>query len=264
MYDLTRSLAMFADKKLIRLRFEQAAATYEEQAAVQQQVADHLLDLLFRSAPGLAPLRLLEIGCCTGLLTQKLLSRLSGVAHLTLSDLVAAFERCVLQKVGNQADQITFLAGDIEGAELAGPYDLIISSSTLHWVHDLHSLVEKLQKHCAPEGILAVSLYGQDNLHEIRAITGLGLPYRSLEELQELLATRFEILHAEQSHETLWYAEPMAVLQHLRATGVNAVGQKTWSRQQIRAFAAEYVGRFATSRGVSLTYHPLYIIARPR
>jgi len=264
MYDVTRSLPMIPDKQLIKLRFEQAAATYEQQATVQHRVAVRLLHLLNEAAPGLHPADVLEIGCCTGLLTEKTLTRFPGIDHFTICDLVASFEQRVCRRIGIHADKLTFLAGDIETLPLPDRYDLVISSSTLHWVHDLPALCAKFHRHLYPEGILAFSLYGKDNLREIREITGMGLVYRNLDQLQTVVADRFHILAALEAQETLWYPSPIAVLQHLRATGVNSIGQQAWSRRQVSAFIADYQERFSADQGVRLTYHPMFIVARPR
>ncbi len=255
---------MIPDKKLIKLRFKQAAATYEQQAKVQHLVADRLLALLGTAAPDAAPASMLEIGCCTGLLTEKIMARFPSLSHLTVSDLEPSFAQCVERKVGNLADNITFLAGDIESVDLPAHYDLIISSSTLHWVHDLPGLCRKLHAHLNVGGILAFSLYGVDNLREIRALTGMGLQYRNFEQLQAVVADTFNILAAEETQETLCFSDPLSVLQHLRATGVNSIGQQIWTRKQVNAFIAEYTNRFADGQGVCLTYHPMFIIARPR
>ncbi|MGE4559283.1 MAG: malonyl-ACP O-methyltransferase BioC [Desulfobulbus sp.] len=265
MYDVTRSIPMIPDKKLIRLRFEQAAATYELHATVQHRVAEHLLALLAEAAPGLQPERILEIGCCTGLLTRRLFERFPGIRHLTVSDLVAAFETCVCRKIGpKEAEKMTFVAGDIESVRLPGRYDLIISSSTLHWVHDFPALCGKLQRHLNPGGLFALSLYGKDNLTEIREVTGVGLAYRNLEQLLNVMSERFEILAAEDAREVLWYTDPLAVLRHLRATGVNSIGQKAWTRRQVKEFIQQYQIQFGGEQGVRLTYHPMFVVARPR
>lgn len=255
---------MIPDKQLIRLRFEQAAATYEQQATVQHRVAVRLLHLLHEAAPDLRPADVLEIGCCTGLLTEKTLTRFPGIDHFTICDLVASFEQRVCRRIGLHADKVTFLAGDIETVPLPDRYDLVLSSSTLHWVHDLPGLCAKLHNHLYPESLLAFSLYGQDNLKEIREITGMGLRYRNLEQLQAVVTERFHILAAEEARETLWYPSPIAVLQHLRATGVNSIGQQAWTRRQVGAFIADYQERFSGDSGVRLTYHPMFIVARPR
>jgi malonyl-ACP O-methyltransferase BioC len=255
---------MIPDKKLIRLRFEQAAATYEQHATVQHRVAEHLLRLLAGTVPGLQPKQALEIGCCTGLLTRRIFECFPALEHLTVSDLVAAFEECVCRKIGPRSDRMTFVAGDIESIRLPGSYDLVISSSTLHWVHDLPALCSKLHRHMHPQGIFALSLYGKDNLTEIRKVTGMGLVYRSLEQLLNVLSGRFEILAAEEAREILWYADPLTVLKHLRATGVNSIGQQAWTRRQVNAFIRHYQALSQGEHGVRLTYHPMFVVARPR
>ncbi|MGI6656721.1 MAG: malonyl-ACP O-methyltransferase BioC [Desulfobulbus sp.] len=255
---------MIPDKERIRLRFEQAAGTYEQAAAVQHRVADRLLALLGQSVPEARPRMVLEIGCCTGLLTEKLLDHYPGIAHLTVSDLVAAFEPDIRRKMhGRSGTALTFLAGDIEAVALPERYDLIISSSTLHWVHDLPALCAKLHDHLVPGGILALSLYGERNLWEIRELTGTGLSYRPLAALQAIVGARFQLLAGTESLEREWFPDPMAVLQHLRATGVNSIGRKAcWTRRQLANFVHDYADRFSGEQGVSLTYHPLFLVAR--
>ncbi|MCL1980008.1 MAG: malonyl-ACP O-methyltransferase BioC [Proteobacteria bacterium] len=255
---------MIPDKRRIKLRFEQAAATYEQQATAQARVANRLLNLLAETASGFKPADVLEIGCCTGLLTEKTLSRFPGIDHFTLCDLVAAFEQRVCRRIGTHVEKITFLAGDVETLPLPDHYDLVISSSTLHWVHDLPGLCAKLHHHLYPEGVFAFSLYGKENLREIREVAGVGLNYRSLAQLQTVVGERFVILAAEEARETMWYPSPIAVLQHLRATGVNSIGQQVWTRRQVADFVVRYQERFAGEQGVRLTYHPMFIVARPR
>jgi len=255
---------MIPDKQRIKLRFEQAAATYEQQATVQSRVATRLLKLLAATVAGFRPADVLEIGCCTGLLTEKTLTRFPGIDHFTLCDLVASFEQRVCRRIDTHVEKITFLAGDIEILPLPDRYDLVISSSTLHWVHDLPILCDKLHRHIYPEGVFAFSLYGKENLHEIREVAGMGLAYRSLEQLKNVVGERFRILAAEEARETLWYPTPIAVLQHLRATGVNSIGQQAWTRRQVTDFVARYQERFAGEQGVRLTYHPMFIVAQPR
>lgn len=255
---------MVPDKQLIKLRFEQAAITYEQQATIQVLVAERLLALLAATAPEVQPTVALEIGCCTGLLTKKLVSQIPSLNHLTVSDLVPAFSPWVEQKVGGHVDHLLFLAGDIETLSLPQQYDLIISSSTLHWVHDLPTLCRKFRTHLNTNGLLVISLYGTDNLREIRTVTGMGLQYRDLARLIGVIAQDFHILGCEESRETLWFPDPISVLRHLRATGVNALGQRPWNRKELCTFNTEYARRFSGEHGVNLTYHPMYIIGRPR
>jgi malonyl-ACP O-methyltransferase BioC len=159
---------------------------------------------------------------------------------------------------------MTFVAGDIESVRLPGDYDLIISSSTLHWVHDFPAVCDKLHRHLNANGIFALSLYGKENLREIREVAGVGLVYRTLDQVLTVMSERFEILAAEEALEVLWYADPLTVLKHLRATGVNSIGQKAWTRRQVTDFIHRYQHQFGGEQGVRLSYHPLFVIARPK
>ncbi|MDO5675440.1 MAG: malonyl-ACP O-methyltransferase BioC [bacterium] len=255
------TLVMNADKSLISRRFAHALSTYEDEAQVQAQVGDALLRFLAETLPGVHPRNALEIGCCTGMLTEKIVARLPSLAQLTVCDLVAAFQSCIDTRSRAWRQYVSFLAGDIEQVELPQNYDLILSSSTLHWVHDFPALSAKLARHLNAGGALAIALYGPDNFTEIRELTGSGLPYLSLEELRHILSRHFELLLAREEHHELWFADPIALLHHLRDTGVNALSPVGWTKGRLAAFTAAYRERFSGEQGIRLTYHPLYFIA---
>jgi malonyl-ACP O-methyltransferase BioC len=159
------------------------------------------------------------------------------------------------------AATVQFLPGDIETMPLPGSFNLIISSSTLHWLDDLGSLLTKLAAHLAPGGILAFSLYGPDNLREIRELTGLGLPCPALSEIEAMLGSSLTLLHSSEEQAQFHFASPQEVLRHLRQTGVNALSRSQWSRVRLKQFCAEYCRRFSAGGGVTLTYHPMYCVA---
>ncbi|WP_051309166.1 malonyl-ACP O-methyltransferase BioC [Desulfogranum japonicum] len=254
---------MIPNKKLIEQRFAKAASTYEEQAAIQHIVADELLGSL---CPLLTkpPSSILEVGCCTGLLTRRLIQKFPDVITFTAIDLVESFRPYVEQKISTINGRGTFISGDIESIELTGTYDLIVSSSTFHWMHNLPALFAKLHQHLHPNGLLAISLYGTHNLQEIRDITQIGLAYESLSTILGYASQCFTVIKEFESQDLLFFPSPMAVLQHLRQTGVNAVGTKAWTPRQLKQFIREYKERFAEEQGVRLTYHPMYFMARPK
>lgn len=255
------TFVMNADKSLISRRFAHALSTYEEEALVQAQVGDSLLAFLAAALPGLSPCNALEIGCCTGMLTEKIVAKLPSLTQLTVCDLVAAFQSCIDTRSRAWRQYVSFLAGDIEQVELPQSYDLILSSSTLHWVHDFPALGAKLARHLKPGGAMAIALYGPDNFTEIRELTGSGLRYHSLEELRRILSQHFELLLAREERHQQWFADPLVLLHHLRDTGVNALSPAGWTKGRLAAFTAAYREHFSGERGVRLTYHPLYFIA---
>lgn len=253
---------MRADKKQVRIHFARAAATYDRQASVQERVADRLLALVDAHI-GQPPVSALEIGCCTGILTRRIAVRFPQLQVLHVNDLVEEFGRLAGQVP--LSGQVRFLGGDIETRPLPQSYHLILSSSTFHWLYDLAAFFAKLQRHLHPGGLLAFAMYGPENLQEIRALTGSGLEYPSLEKLKNLLEQQnFGIAEATEETKVLHFPDPAAVLQHLRQTGVNALAGPGWNRAQLQEFISQYQARFQTVQGVRLTYHPMYLVARRR
>ena len=206
------------------------------------------------------PLRVLEIGCCTGLLTGKLLNSGIKVRSLVLNDLMSDFAERLPRDLA--VDKLSFLPGDIEKLPLPGLFDLIISSSTFHWLDDLEQTLEKLLAALHLGGILAFSLYGPDNLPEIKELTGVGLDYLSLPEITSMLEKRCLLEESHQENKVFLFPKPRDVLNHLRQTGVNSINRKPWTRQELHSFCQEYTKRFQVDQTVRLTYNPLYFVAR--
>ncbi len=250
---------MNINKELIQRRFARAAATYDREAAVQRRVADRLTTLLGQYI-GLPPKRILEIGCCTGLLTRKLTALYRGAA-LYANDLVPEFAAPVTEKTA-ASRHIVFLEGDIETLALPPDLDLVISSSTFHWLTDFPALVRRLSEQMTPESTLAFSMYSSHNLFELREITGMGLRYFNLHEIRACVANHFHVLAGEEEHITYRFKTPLDILLHLRKTGVNALDTPVWNRSRLESFSREYQARFKDGDHVRLTYHPIYLVAR--
>jgi malonyl-CoA O-methyltransferase len=111
-------------------------------------------------------------------------------------------------------------------------------------------------------------------MKEIRELTGKGLPYRSREELEAALSLHFDILYSEEELIPLSFEDPMKVLYHLKQTGVNGLSaqsslypkheKQTWTRRDLQHFCERYTQEFTQGTSVSLTYHPIYIIAKKK
>lgn len=251
---------MTLNKDRIKTRFAKAAATYDDQAIIQHKVADRLLTLLVQHTDS-APKRALEIGCCTGLLTSRLANLYREMDKLFVNDLVPEFKQVIVERVAGTVG-LEFLAGDIESVTLPDNLNLVISSSTFHWLDDPASLFAKLAARMAPESTLAFAMYSRNNLWELREITGIGLQYYDPAELQEMVAKHFKVLAFEEEQITFKFQAPLDILHHLRETGVNSLIDSQWSRTYLSDFVKRYQSRFTEQNSVRLTYHPVYCIAR--
>lgn len=247
---------------LTQQRFGRHFGTYDQQAVVQRLMAHRLVAgvVPYMSC---APRNVFEIGCGTGLVTKALDGDIA-IARYCGNDLVAESETQVRTILSTLADEdFSFINGNAAQIQtLPFSPDLIISGASFQWIADLPVFLNNLHELLSESGILAFSSFGPGNYAEIRQLTGFGLAYHSLEQLKEMLGEQFDILSAEESIDQLWFSTPADVLRHIRETGVNGISEVRWTRSRLNVFASEYLDLFKTDRGVSLTYHPLQIIAK--
>lgn len=247
---------MSVDKALVAQRFAKAGQSYVEHAVVQKQISVQLFEYLKQYCPQSLP-SVLEIGCGSGNLTH-LFESYFQVDQLCLNDLYADVDQHFLN-----FKHVNWLIGDIEQLELPLELDAVVSSSALQWMTDLPALLQRIYDALKPKGYLGFSTFGENNLIEIKQLTGQGLNYYSLEALQQQLQENgFEILLIQQAYKQAYFDHPKSVLQHLKATGVTATATShRWTKQSLQQFYSDYQ-QFYDEQGFRLTYHPIYVIAR--
>ena len=245
------------DKRRIQQRFSRAFAHYDQQALAQQRIHQRLTALL--------PLmerrdfqHILEIGCGTGGLTRQLMRHLNA-QRWTLNDLcdIAPHLTQVLPQ------SFRFYAGDAERLPWPEQYDLIAGASVVQWFADPAGFIARCQVRLKKRGFLLLSTFGAENLSEIRQLTGVGLNYPSPAQWRRWLSAGFELLSLEQENIVLHFDSPLAVLRHLKHTGVTATGRQAWTKGGLQHFCRQYQRQFASAHDqVRLTYAPVYLLAR--
>lgn len=121
-------------------------------------------------------LKVVDLGCGTGELTEKLAEALPGSAVTGLDSSMemlakaAAFSRPGLQFI--QADQ----------AQLDGEWDLIFSNAALHWSENHESLIPYLYSRLKPGGQIAVQVPSNFShiSHQIIRETAAEEPFRTI------------------------------------------------------------------------------------
>ena len=267
------------DKQQIALRFAKARDTYSQAACAQRQVADKMLGLVEEAltytrrntptgvkqclpAGGDKELSVVEIGCGTGIYSELLLHRLHP-SQMLLVDLCPEMEPLIRALTTRHPEvEATFMAADAEQMDLPTGIQLITSCSTVQWFEAPQAFVKRCAQSLAPEGVLAFSTFGPDNLQEISTLTGHGLYYPTLAEWHTMMPPTLHLHHAEEERITLWFPSPIEVLKHLKETGVTGTEKQVWSKQRLHDFCQAYNARFSNARGeVSLTYHPMYLVS---
>ncbi|MEK6202180.1 MAG: methyltransferase domain-containing protein [Desulfobulbaceae bacterium] len=252
---------MTLNKDKIAQCFRQAIASYDGQATVQRQVGSRLLTLAGQF-PAISYERVLEIGCCTGVLTQMLCQQ-HQVETLLLNDLVPDFAASVMARIPEERmPHILPFFGDIETLPLPDRLSLVLSSATFQWLADLPGFFHRLAQALREDGFLAFSIFGPGTLTEFTELTGIGLDYRSPEEIAGLLERDFIVEQMTTDQAQLFLSTPKDVLHHLRATGVGGLREYRWTRSTLRRFEHEYQTRFGTPGGVPVTYASTCFIAR--
>ena len=167
-----------ARKTSIACAFAAAAPGYDAAAQVQRRVAARLAEDL--AAPVLpAGTRAVEIGCGTGLLTERLLTAQPHTAWL-ITDIAAAMVAHCAARCG--ASPAEFRVMDGEAPDLpSGHYDLIVSSLAVQWFGDLSTGLARLSACLKPGGRLIFATQGAGTFEEWRAAHAeLGLASGSL------------------------------------------------------------------------------------
>ena len=252
---------MSPDKELVRDRFGRSLAEYDGEAAVQRGMAAGLVEEIL-SHGGDSFDSALEIGCGTGLLSREMVRRLR-LRKIVANDLVAECGPRVEGAVQLAGAAFSFHPGDIERLDLPpAAFDLVASNAVFHWLDDPAGLLERLADTLRAGGLLAFTTFGPDNLREVATVGKTGLRYRPIDEWAALVERRYRILHRRESREVLRFSSPRRVLEHLRRTGANGLERAGWTRGVLRTFEGEYRERCGKSGEVTLTYHPMFFVAR--
>ncbi len=268
------------DKQRVRSRFSKAAPSYHSTAVIQGQIAKKMITLLQEFIP-MKPDRVLEIGCGTGLFSSLLLQHflpkhvffndISPEMITRVTDMVKPPEECPVRSLlqaplqSPPSSQYSFICDDAESCTFPEQLNVIASCSTIQWFERRDSFFARCHSALLADGILAFSTFGEENMHEMTATIQVGLSYGSKSELvTELVDLGYEILLAEEERIRLYVDNPLQVLDHLRQTGVTGITSHRWTKGKLQAYCNAYTARYTIGRQVTLTYHPIYIIAKKR
>ena len=148
----------------IRQNFSRHAQSYESAAQIQAHAADRLAELFVQNLP-LGPI--LEIGCGTGLLSQKIAAAYP-TREIHFTDLSPEMVEATKNRLGEKEN---FHFSCLNGEEInpQPQYAAIFSSFTLQWFLDLQQGLKGLSGALLSGGYLCVALQGSESYPEWKA-----------------------------------------------------------------------------------------------
>jgi malonyl-CoA O-methyltransferase len=172
-------------KKRIAENFSRAATTYNRVATVQTTAATDLLNFYQIHSAG-QPQTILEIGCGTGILSEKLLYAYPKATYL-FTDIA---EKMLHQHRATMQHNGMYVVADGEHLPLTQKFDLIISNMTCQWFNNVWQSLEKMIGNLASGGVLCVNLLSNETFQEWRnaletaGATDVGLQYPAASAIQ--------------------------------------------------------------------------------
>ena len=241
---------MQLETKTIKKYFQKSIDEYIKNAVVQKIMAQKLVSAL----PEQEFENVLEIGAGAGLLTAEAAGNIKFQSYYA-NDLVEKSE-CFVKKYIPEAK---FFAGDFRRINYKKKFDLLLANAVFQWCSNLDKVFSRCSELLNNEGLLAFSSFLPENFKEFYSVTGLTLPYKSADELEKLLNSKFDIISFEHFEYKMNFDNPLQILSHMKKTGVNSLSDKTWGVKDIKLFCDKYKEDFPN---LDLTYSPIIVIAK--
>lgn len=242
-------------KETIRLKFSRSAATYDQHASLQKEVAARLTTLL----PAKTPTRILETGCGTGNFTSLLNSRYPA-ARITALDFAGNMLTQARQKLADQPS-VFFKCSDAEQflKENHGPFDLVTSNATMHWFDNLETTTGAIADCLNDGGAMVCSIFGPETMGEMQAaleeIHGhkVAMPsalFPSQKELQKIFANLFTTVAIEEWRLVRHYPTLIDLLRNISKTGTAGwhSGQHLLNRRHLAELEQWFVKNYGDCR----------------
>jgi len=246
-------------------RFGRAATTYGQYAEVQNKMANTLVELLPSPLPVSSPI-VFEMGCGTGIFTQKLMSKIPK-GKFTITDASEEMLRQTLKSLEFKSEnhfQIFDASGENQIVE--NHFDLAASNALVQWFPNLIMHFKMVAAHLKNTGIYLASGFMSDNFPELNSL--LALPpfgfqnFPGHNETEILAAARTAGFIVETWTTTSIdqiYPTPRDFLNAIKGLGsARKPDNAPMTRSKLEYLMKEYLVRYACDGGVKATWKPWY------
>ena len=218
------------DTRHIRHAFSRAAGSYDAAAALQHDVEARLLESL-DYLEDREPQTVLDLGCGPGRAAAAMRQRWPRARVLAL-DLALPMLRAAKLASGKPSlwslrKPVDSICADARALPLAdNTVDVLFSNLCLQWVEDLPAVFAGFRRVLRPGGLLLLSSFGPDTLHELRAAFAQAdaaphvSPFASIAQVGDaLMHAGFRNPVLDRDALATHYADLPALMRELRAIG---------------------------------------------
>ena len=259
------------EARSIKSRFSRAAASYDSFTDVQRLVAAAVADRFKKIQP---VRRVLEVGCGSGLLTEKACAGLknSGTAFVALDVSKEMLDRTRRKLHAGYPTQ--WIRADFLAYKPKARFDCIVSSSALHWIMPLDKAIGQCRRLLLSRGHLVFGMMIAGTLAELHSARQRIAPRKPVKdslpkraEVMKLLARhRFAIRTCRAATYREEFASAEAFFKTLHDRGVTgggvSHGHRFLNRREIQELTEWYNRHNSTdSGGVFATYKVLFVHA---
>lgn len=252
------------DKKRVSQNFSRGAKTYDKYAEVQRHMANKLEIFVHGSDK---EYNILEIGCGTGIFSEKILKRFPN-SKIDLLDISHAMIETSRKKLGSNPN-LNFIVEDVESYNPEKKYDLIFSNATFQWMNDQNELFKHLYSILDYGGKIVFSTFGEKTYFELgESLKSLDpeLKYSqrfiSLSEMKDIVEKKFRVLVADEDFFMESYDNVMAFLKAIKGIGSNSAlsNKRNFTREKFKALDKIYRKKYGNENKIDVTNHLLYMV----
>ncbi|MCI0763271.1 malonyl-ACP O-methyltransferase BioC [Bacillus sp. TL12] len=258
------------NKTLLQKRFNGAAVSYDQYASVQKKMAQQLLSIMKKHYHKMSSIRILELGCGTGYLTEQLAVFFPNAEIIAID---FAESMIAVAKTRNHVESVTFRCEDIEHLTLSESFDVIISSATFQWLNDLQITLKNLYRYLFEGGLLLFSTFGEQTFQElhtafqsakeeknIQSSSSVGQRFLMREQLQDVCESITGDVHVSETCYIEKFATVREFLQSIRKVGATNSNAESYCQSPsiFRTMLRIYERDFTEEGQIVTTYHALF------
>jgi malonyl-CoA O-methyltransferase len=261
------------NKDLLQKRFSKAAKSYDQYANVQKKMANRLLQDIVNMHDCDQQMHILELGCGTGYLTERLAFHFPN-AEITAVDFAPGMLEVANARV--PTNRVTFLCCDIEQLAFEQKYDVIVSNATFQWLNDFQGAYDRFYDALKETGTLHFSTFGEHTFYELHASfqrakeekgvqdgSSIGQSFFTLDELKHIcFQNKEDWQEAAECLYTEAFSDVREFFQSIRKIGATNSNEGSYcqSPELMRTMMRVYNRDFRIEEHIIATYHALFIL----